>query len=74
MGRQQHQTRSAHAALTWFVLFYFIGIFGFPVLGGWILVHLGKEALLAVLGIAAILELAIAATAIAGQRKRKNTA
>lgn len=49
-----------HAALTWFVMFYFIGVFGFPVIGGWVLVHFGKAALLAVLLVAAILELAIA--------------
>lgn len=49
-----------HAALTWFVLFYFAGIFGFPVLGGWILVHFGKDALLVALMAAAIVELGLA--------------
>lgn len=53
-----------HAALTWFVVFYFIGIFGFPVLGGSILVRYGKEALLSALLAAAVLEVAIAAFAI----------
>ncbi len=68
------QPDQRHAALTWFVLFYFIGIFGFPVLGGWILVHLGKEALLTVLMLAASLELAIAATGIVSQKRWKNAA
>lgn len=63
-----------HAALTWFVLFYFVGIFGFPVLGGWILVHLGKEALLTALLIAASLELAIAASAMIAKRRWKQVA
>jgi len=35
-----------HAALTWFVASYFIGAFGFPSVGGWVLVHIGKGALL----------------------------
>lgn len=51
-----------HAALTWFVLSYFIGVFGFPVLGGWLLVHLGRSAFLAVLLAAAVAELLIAAS------------
>lgn len=51
-----------HAALTWFVLSYFIGIFGFPVVGGWVLVHFGREAFLGILLIAALAELAIAAS------------
>ena len=33
-------------ALTWFVASYFIGAFGFPSVGGWVLVHIGKGALL----------------------------
>ncbi|TCQ15716.1 MFS transporter [Rhizobium sp. PP-CC-3G-465] len=53
-----------HAALTWFVLIYFVGIFGFPVLGGWILVNFGKGALLSALLFAAVLEVAIATFAI----------
>jgi MFS family permease len=48
-----------HAALTWFVLSYFVGLFGFPVLGGWVLVHLGISALLTLLLIAALLELGL---------------
>jgi MFS family permease len=33
------------AVLTWFVLSYFVGIFGFPFLGGWIIVVHGQTAL-----------------------------
>lgn len=57
-----------HAALTWFVLFYFIGIFGFPVLGGWILVHFGKDALLSALLIAAVLEIGVTTVAITSEK------
>ncbi|WP_430440919.1 hypothetical protein [Shinella sp.] len=31
------------AALTWFVIAYFIGIFGFPMLGGWLIVLLATS-------------------------------
>lgn len=51
-----------HAALTWFVLSYFVGIFGFPIIGGWVLVHLGRETFLAILLAAAIGELLIASS------------
>ncbi len=51
-----------HAALTWFVLSYFVGIFGFPVLGGWVLVHLGREVFLGMLLAAGIVELLIASS------------
>ena len=51
-----------HAGLTWFVLSYFVGIFGFPVLGGWVLVHLGREVFLGILLAAAIVEFLIAAS------------
>lgn len=37
------------AAPTWFVVAYFIGVFGFPAVGGWVLVHLGKGALIALI-------------------------
>src|SRR5471032_2071351 len=50
------------AALTWFVVSYFIGTFGFPAVGGWVLVHMGRGmlvALIAACGIAALM-LAIA--------------
>lgn len=56
------EPRYRHAALTWFVLSYFTGIFGFPVIGGWVLVHLGREVFLGILLTAAIAELAIAAS------------
>lgn len=56
------EPRYRHAALTWFVMSYFTGIFGFPVIGGWVLVHLGREVFLGILLAAAIAELAIAAS------------
>jgi MFS family permease len=37
------------AALTWFVVAYFVGLFGFPAVGGWVLVHMGKGALIALI-------------------------
>ncbi|HEY4143949.1 MFS transporter [Pinirhizobacter sp.] len=49
-----------HAALTWFVVAYFVGIFGFPVVGGWILVGAGKEWFILTLAAIASLELAAA--------------
>lgn len=58
-----------HAALTWFVLCYFVGVFGFPVIGGWVLVHFGKSAFLAILLVAALAELLIAVN-IGFARKR----
>lgn len=54
--------RDRHAALTWFALSYFVGIFGFPVVGGWVVVHLGREVFLAILLAAALAELLIAAS------------
>ncbi|GGE03164.1 MFS transporter [Aureimonas endophytica] len=48
-----------HAALTWFVLSYFVGLFGFPVLGGWVLVQFGPSALLTLLLVAALIELGV---------------
>lgn len=53
------------AALTWFVLAYFVGIFGFPVLGGWLIVRLGSPWFLAV-----VLALAISELGLALQRSR----
>jgi MFS family permease len=55
------------AALTCFVAAYFIGAFGFPSVGGWVLVHIGKGAfltLIAVCGLAALM------LAIVGDRRR----
>ncbi|SDR49602.1 Major Facilitator Superfamily protein [Paraburkholderia fungorum] len=46
------------AALTWFVVAYFIGTFGFPAIGGWVLVHMGRDALVALIaacGLAALM-------------------
>ncbi|MCP2231366.1 MULTISPECIES: MFS transporter [Erwinia] len=49
-----------HAALTWFVVSYFIGIFGFPLFGGWLLVEAGKVWFITALALIALLELAAA--------------
>lgn len=49
-----------HAALTWFVLAYFVGIFGFPAIGGWLLVTAGKAMFVWLLVALATLELATA--------------
>jgi MFS family permease len=46
-------------ALTWFVIAYFIGIFGFPVLGGWLIVNAGTERFLAVVLACAVAELVL---------------
>ncbi|QND52348.1 MFS transporter [Phyllobacterium sp. 628] len=48
------------AAMTWFALSYFIGVFGFPVLGGWMLVHTGKNGLLLLVLVCGLAELALA--------------
>lgn len=47
------------AALIWFVLSYFVGIFGFPVLGAWVITHLGRGGFLCTLLAAALIELAL---------------
>ncbi|SFB70354.1 Predicted arabinose efflux permease, MFS family [Bosea sp. CRIB-10] len=47
-------------ALTWFVMSYFVGIFGFPAIGGWLIVHWGTQAFLAVVLACALIELALA--------------
>ncbi|MDE9495329.1 MFS transporter [Xenorhabdus bovienii] len=49
-----------HAALTWFVVSYFAGIFGFPLIGGWILVDAGKNLFILVLAAIAFIELVVA--------------
>lgn len=49
-----------HAALTWFVVAYFVGIFGFPPFGGWVLVTVGKVWFIWVLATLATLELVTA--------------
>ncbi|WP_322044717.1 MFS transporter [Paraburkholderia sp. J67] len=48
------------AALTWFVAAYFVGAFGFPMLGGWVLVHGGKSALLMLIAGCGLAALALA--------------
>lgn len=47
------------AALCWFVIFYFAGLFGFPFLGGWIVVRFGVDALIVTTVAAGGLELAL---------------
>lgn len=54
------------AALTWFVLSYFVGIFGFPVFGAWVITHFGRGGLLCTLLGAALIELAL----LLARRKR----
>ena len=49
-----------HAALTWFVVAYFIGIFGFPLFGGWLIVEAGIIWFIAVLSVLSILQLTTA--------------
>jgi predicted MFS family arabinose efflux permease len=59
-----------HAALTWFVASYFIGAFGFPSVGGWVLVHLGKGALLTLIAACGLAALVLA---ILRDRRRLET-
>jgi MFS family permease len=56
--------------LTWFVAAYFIGAFGFPAVGGWVLVHGGKGALLALIAACGLSALALA---ILRDRRRVDT-
>lgn len=49
-----------NAALTWFVIAYFIGIFGFPVLGGWLIVTVGTAGFLTAVLAFAVAEMALA--------------
>lgn len=51
----EHRT----GALTWFVVSYFVGIFGFPVIGGWLIVWAGARAFLAVVLACALAELGL---------------
>jgi MFS family permease len=53
---EAHQT----GALTWFVIAYFIGIFGFPFVGGWLIVAFGTTVFLAVVLVCALAELGLA--------------
>jgi MFS family permease len=52
----EHRT----GALTWFVVAYFVGIFGFPVIGAWLIVKTGTQAFLAVVLSCGVAELALA--------------
>lgn len=52
--------RYRNGALTWFVISYFLGIFGFPAIGGWVLVGAGQTAFLVLVLGCATLELLIA--------------
>ncbi len=56
------ELRYRHAALTWFAMSYFVGVFGFPAVGGWVLVHFGRNVFLSIMLAAALIELAIAAS------------
>jgi len=45
-----------HAALCWFVMSYFVGLFGFPVVGVAILMHFGKGHLIATIAVLGAIE------------------
>ena len=60
------------AALTWFVLFYFGGLFGFPFLGGWIIVWLGVGGLIAATILIGLLELVLGLSIGNHLKVRKN--
>ena len=49
-----------HGVLTWFVASYFIGTFGFPSVGGWVMVHAGKAALLMLIASCGLAALSLA--------------
>ncbi|KAB0655291.1 MFS transporter [Burkholderia diffusa] len=49
-----------HGVLTWFVASYFIGTFGFPSVGGWVMVHAGKGALLMLIASCGLVALSLA--------------
>ncbi|MEO5759885.1 MAG: MFS transporter, partial [Mesorhizobium sp.] len=48
------------AALTWFAIAYFLGIFGFPMLGGWLIVNVGIAGFLGAVLIFALAEMGLA--------------
>jgi MFS family permease len=50
----------AHA-LTWFVLAHFCGLFGLPVLGGWLIANHGRTAFLCMVLLLAVCDLGVAA-------------
>jgi predicted MFS family arabinose efflux permease len=49
-----------HGVLTWFVASYFIGTFGFPSIGGWVMVHAGKGVLLMLIASCGLAALSLA--------------
>ncbi|WP_176300017.1 MFS transporter [Burkholderia vietnamiensis] len=49
-----------HGVLTWFVAAYFVGTFGFPSIGGWVMVHAGKGVLLMLISSCALAALSLA--------------
>ena len=49
-----------NAALTWFVIAYFVGIFGFPAFGGWLIVTTGSQWFLVAVLAFALVELTLA--------------
>jgi predicted MFS family arabinose efflux permease len=49
-----------HAALTWFIVAYSLGAFGFPATGSWVLVHIGRGAFIALIAMCAISALVLA--------------
>lgn len=53
-------TEHRNAALTWFVLAYFVGVFGYPIVAGAVIVGFGVQAMLGTLLVLAMLELALA--------------
>ncbi|WP_136616513.1 MULTISPECIES: MFS transporter [Mesorhizobium] len=55
-----------NAALTWFVVAYFLGVFGFPMLGGWLIVNVGTSGFLVAILLFAMAEIGLAL--LRGQR------
>lgn len=47
-------------ALTWFAISYFVGAFGFPAIGGWVLVHMGNGALITLIAACGVAAFALA--------------
>ncbi|MEX3897137.1 hypothetical protein [Paraburkholderia sp. BR10954] len=50
-----------HAALTWFIVACSLGAFGFPAVGGWVLVQAGRSALTALIAICGMSVLVLSA-------------
>ncbi|MFK0162695.1 MFS transporter [Rhizobium sp. NPDC090279] len=49
-----------NAALTWFAIAYFLGVFGFPMLGGWLIVAVGTAGFLGAVLVFGIAEMGLA--------------